>query len=59
MEEEVGRRLKALVDGNPTLIATLEKVSIKDAEPFSSAINFLKAFHGADGLLGSLFGKEE
>ena len=59
MEEEVGRRLKALVEGNPTLIATLEKVAIKDAEPFSSAINFLGSFHGADGLLGSLFGKEE
>ena len=59
VEEEVGRRLKALVEGNPTLIATLEKVAIKDAEPFSSAINFLESFHGADGLLGSLFGKEE
>ena len=59
VEEEVGRRLKALVEGDPTLIATLEKVATKDAEPFSSAMNFLESFHGPAGLLGSLFDKEE
>jgi LAO/AO transport system kinase len=59
VEEEVGRRLKALVEGDPTLIATLEKVATKDAEPFSSAMNFLESFHGPTGLLGSLFDKEE
>ena len=59
VEEEVGRRLKALVAGDPTLITTLEKVATKDAEPFSSAMNFLESFHGPAGLLGSLFDKEE
>ena len=59
VEEEVGRRLKALVEGDPTLIATLEKVAIKEAEPFSSAINFLESFHGPAGLLGSLFNNED
>jgi LAO/AO transport system kinase len=59
VEEEVGRRLRALVEGDPNLIATLEKVANKDAEPFSSAINFLESFHGPAGLLGSLFDKEE
>jgi LAO/AO transport system kinase len=59
VEEEVGRRLKALVAGDPTLITTLEKVATKDAEPFSSAMNFLESFQGPAGLLGSLFDKEE
>ncbi len=59
VEEEVGRRLKALVEGDPNLITTLEKVANKDAEPFSSAINFLESFHGPAGLLGSLFDTEE
>ena len=59
VEEEVGRKLKALVAGDPTLITTLEKVATKDAEPFSSAMNFLESFHGPAGLLGSLFDKEE
>ena len=58
VEEEVGRRLKALVERDPTLIAMLEKVASKEAEPFSSAINFLATFNGPTGLLGSLFTKE-
>jgi len=58
VEEEVGRRLKALVEGDPTLIAMLEKVAGKEAEPFSSAIDFLAMFNGPTGLLGSLFTKE-
>ena len=59
VEEEVGRRLRALIEGDPNLIATLEKVASKDAEPFSSAINFLESFHGPAGLLGSLLDKNE
>jgi len=59
VEEEVGRRLKALVEGDPTLIAMLEKVAGKEAEPFSSAIDFLAKFNGPAGLLGSLFTKED
>jgi len=59
VEEEVGRRLKALVESDPTLIAMLEKVANKESEPFSSAINFLESFHGPDGLFGSLLNKEE
>ena len=58
VEEEVGRRLKALVEGDPTLIAMLEKVASKEAEPFSSAIKFLATFNGPTGLPGSLFTKE-
>ena len=58
VEEEVGRRLKALVEGDPTLIAMLEKVAGKEAEPFSSEIDFLAMFNGPNGLLGSLFTKE-
>lgn len=58
VEEEVGRRLKALVEGDPTLIAMLEKVAGKEAEPFSSAMDFLAKFNGPTGLLGSLFTKE-
>ena len=58
VEEEVSRRLKALVEIDPTLIATLEKVASKEAEPVSSAINFLASLNGPTGLLGSLFTKE-
>ena len=59
VEEEVGRRVKALVESDPTLIAMLEKVANKESEPFSSAINFLESFHGPDGLFGSVLNKEE
>ena len=41
VEEELARRLKSLVERDPTLVATLEKVALKEAEPISSAIDFL------------------
>jgi hypothetical protein len=34
-------------------------VAGKEAEPFSSAIDFLAMFNGPTGLLGSLFTKED
>ena len=41
VEEELSRRLKALVERDPALIATLEKVANREAEPYSSAMEFL------------------
>ena len=41
VEEETARRLKALVQQDPTLIATLEDVASKKAEPYSSALQFI------------------
>ena len=41
VEEEVSRRLRVLVEQDPALMATLDKVANKDAEPYSSAIEFL------------------
>ncbi len=41
VEEELGRRLKALVERHPALMATLEKVANREAEPYSSAMEFL------------------
>ena len=52
VEEELGRRLKALVEADPGLITTLQKVADREADPYVSAIDFLGAFSGPDGLLG-------
>ncbi len=52
VEEELGRRLKALVEADPELITTLQKVADREADPYVSAIDFLGAFSGPDGLLG-------
>ncbi len=41
VEEELGRRLKALVENDPALVATMEKVANREAEPYSSAMEFL------------------
>jgi hypothetical protein len=41
VEEELGRRLRALVEIDPALVATMEKVVNKEAEPYSSAMEFL------------------
>jgi len=37
----------------------LEKVAGKEAEPFSSAMDFLAKFNGPTGLLGALFTKKD
>jgi LAO/AO transport system kinase len=41
VEEELGRRLKALVENDPALVATMEKVANREVEPYSSAMEFL------------------
>jgi LAO/AO transport system kinase len=41
VQEELGRRLKALVENDPAMVATLEKVANREAEPYSSAMEFL------------------
>ena len=41
VEGEMTRRLRALVEHDPALVATLEKVALKESEPYSSAIEFL------------------
>ncbi len=41
VEEELVRRLKARLGSDPTLAATLEMVALKQAEPYSSAMEFL------------------
>ena len=39
--EQMERRLRTLVVEDPALVATLEKVGRKEAEPYSSAMEFL------------------
>ena len=41
VEEEMARRLKALVQRDPALIATLGDVANKKAEPYSAAMRFI------------------
>ena len=41
VQEEMARRLKARVEQDPTLIATLEQIANKESEPYSSAMEFL------------------
>ena len=45
VEEELGRRLRALVDRDPDLIAILTQVGQKNAEPYSAAMEFLDAHY--------------
>ena len=52
VEEELGRRLKALVEADPALIMTLQKVAAREADPYTSAIDFLGSFTSPEGLLG-------
>ena len=54
VEEELSRRLQALVQDEPGLISTLEEIASKKAEPYSSAIEFLRSHQGSAGWLGSL-----
>jgi LAO/AO transport system kinase len=41
VEEELGRRLKTLVEQEPSLTALLERVALHEAEPYSAAMEFL------------------
>ncbi len=43
VEEELGRRLRKLVEQDPVLNITLDRVASRDAEPYSSALEFLDA----------------
>ena len=52
VEEELRRRLKTLVEADPVLITTLQKVADREADPYVSAIDFLGSFTGTVGLLG-------
>ncbi len=42
VEEELVRRLRHLVQTDPVLLARLERVSSREAEPYSAALEFLK-----------------
>jgi LAO/AO transport system kinase len=46
VHEELGRRLRALLEADPELIATLEQVANGAAEPYSSALEFLDSSKG-------------
>ena len=41
VEEELVRRLRRLVQTEPSLLAKLERVAARDAEPYSAALEFL------------------
>jgi len=41
VEEELVRRLRRLVQTDPSLLAKLERVAARDAEPYSAALEFL------------------
>ena len=51
VEEEMVRWLKARVNEDPNLAATLEKVAIKEAEPYSSAMEYLDSIGSNPGSL--------
>ena len=46
VHEELGRRLRALLEADPELIATLEQIANGAAEPYSSALEFLASSKG-------------
>ena len=46
IHEELNRRLKTRLESDPELIATLEQVANGDAEPYSSALEFLASSKG-------------
>ena len=41
VEEELIRRLRRLVQTDPALLARLDRVASRDAEPYSAALDFL------------------
>ena len=54
VEEEMARRLKALVENDPVLMTTMDDVANKAAEPYSSAMEFLDSPYGKQHWLDSL-----
>ena len=59
VEEEVARRLKVLVAKDPALIATLDEVANQEAEPYSSAMEFLDSADLQPDWLASLLPKPD
>ena len=53
VEEELVRRLRRMVQTDPSLLATLEQVAAKDAEPYSAALEFLGSSTLNPDLLGA------
>ncbi len=47
VEEEVGRRLRAMMHRNADFAATLELVANRNAEPYSSAMQLLESSYGS------------
>ena len=43
VEEELVRRLRRLVQTDPSLLLVLDQVAAKDAEPYSAALDFLSS----------------
>ena len=59
VEEEVARRLRVLVEQDPSLIAILDKVANQAAEPYSSAKEFLDSADLQPDWLASLLEKPD
>ena len=59
VEEEMARRLKALVQRDPALIATLRDVANKRAEPYSAAMQFIDSARSNPDWLSSLLAEPE
>ena len=59
VEDEMARRLKALVQGDPALIATLEDVASKKAEPYSAAMRFIESSGSKPDWLTSLLAEPD
>jgi len=55
VQEEMTRRLKARIEQDPTLIATMEKIANKEFEPYSSAMEFLDRSRRNPDWITSLF----
>ena len=53
VEEELVRRLRRLVQTDPALLARLERVSSREAEPYSAALDFLNESSLNPELLGA------
>ena len=58
VEEGMGRRLRKLVEEDPGLIATMDMIAGKEAEPYSSALEFLDSPQLTSGWQRAL-GKEQ
>ena len=59
VEEEMARRLKALVHRDPLLIATLEDVANKNSEPYSAAMRFIDSAGSKPDWLASLLSEPD